>query len=304
MQTYPGYSRKRTPWWEVQAFCLNVREARKLAPTIGTRERVEMFGNDRIKAIYANMPEEDFQQEYEAEFVDETTAWISWGEIKANQSEDLLCAIASMRAGVPSRVFEAIEQLVRWLKDSQVELAFAAGVDIGRTRNTTEIFLIGISNLKSYPLRLALTLDNVEFDDQFDVLARVLKTLPITRMLVDQNGIGRNLAENLEKAFPSKVEGVDFTNATKQVWATDAKMLVQQRKTPLPVDRDIAYQIHSIKRNVTASKNLTFDTARNEKHHADKFWAWALAISADYNAEIALPGFLSLGSTKGGWINS
>ena len=48
----------------------------------------------------------------------------------------------------------------------------------------------------------------------------------------------------------------------------------------LPLDRELAYQIHSIKRKVTAAKNLTFDTERNEQHHADKFWAWALGIWA------------------------
>jgi hypothetical protein len=31
---------------------------------------------------------------------------------------------------------------------------------------------------------------------------------------------------------------------------------------------------------VTAAKNLVFDTTRNEKHHADKFWAWVLALTA------------------------
>ncbi len=57
-------------------------------------------------------------------------------------------------------------------------------------------------------------------------------------------------------------------------------MLMQKRKVPLPIDRDMAYQIHSIKRLVTPSKNLVFDTERNEKHHADKFWALALALNA------------------------
>jgi hypothetical protein len=31
LQPFPGYTRKKTPWWEVQAFCLNVREAIRLA---------------------------------------------------------------------------------------------------------------------------------------------------------------------------------------------------------------------------------------------------------------------------------
>jgi phage FluMu gp28-like protein len=280
IQKYPGYTRKRTPWWEVQALCVNVREARRLAPAMESRARVELFGSDRIKAIYANMPEEDFRQEYEAEFVDETTAWISWEEIRANQDESLLCALATMKGSDPSAVFEAIEQLLEWVRTHHAELAFAAGVDIGRTRNATEIYLVGISPTGSFPLRLALTLEGVEFDDQEAVLKRVMQALPVVKMLIDRGGLGRQLAEEMEKSYPGKAEGVDFTVGTKQLWATQLKMRFQQKKMPIPVDRDMAYQIHSIKRKVTASKNLVFDTERNEKHHADKFWALALAEAA------------------------
>jgi phage FluMu gp28-like protein len=280
MQPYPGYSRKRTPWWEVRAFCRNVVEARRLAPAILTSERVSLFGNDRIKAIYANMPEEDFRQEYEAEFVDETTAWISWDEIRNNQDDTLLCALGSMRGSSRDHVIAAIDRLCAWLQSGLVELGFGAGVDIGRTRNATEIFLLGKATTGHYPLRLALTLDAVEFDGQMDVMCEVLTRLPVFKMLIDHNGIGRNLAENLAKKFPGKAEGVDFTNTSKQVWATDSKMYFQQKKVPIPKDRDLAYQIHSIKKTVTPSKNLVFDTARNEKHHADKFWAHSLALAS------------------------
>ena len=56
-------------------------------------------------------------------------------------------------------------------------------------------------------------------------------------------------------------------------------MLFQQKRVPLPVDRDIAYQIHSIKRKVTPAKNVVYDTDANEKHHADKFWSLMLALA-------------------------
>ena len=123
-------------------------------------------------------------------------------------------------------------------------------------------------------------MDNCEYDDQIEVMERVLSVLPVRSMLIDQNGIGNQLAEGLSNRYPGKAEGALFTNASKGLWATDTKMLVQQHKTPIPVDRDLAYQIHSIKKLVTASKNLVFDTDTNEKHHADKFWAWALALAA------------------------
>jgi phage FluMu gp28-like protein len=280
MREYPGYTRRRTPWWEVEAFCVNVKEARTLAPPMLTGERVEMFGNDRIKAIYANMPLEDFQQEYEAEYVDETTAWISWEEIKQNHDAELLCAIGQMRGSEMSRVNSAIDQLKRWVAEKSVEMAFSGGMDIGRTRNTTELYLVGETTTKTYPLRLALTMDNTEFDDQLSVVMNVMANLPVKKLLIDQTGIGRNLAENAAKKFGQKVEGVDFTNATKALWAGNTKMVMQQRKAPIPIDREMAYQIHSIKKLITPSKNVVFDTERNEKHHADKFWALALAHSA------------------------
>ena len=58
----------------------------------------------------------------------------------------------------------------------------------------------------------------------------------------------------------------------------------------LPLDRDLAYQIHSIRRLKTASgtKNK-YDTEGNEKHHADKFWALALANNLLVNKAIPLP---------------
>lgn len=279
LRLYPGYTRKITPWWEVQSFCVNVKAARRTAPGMPTAHRVEQFGNERIQAIYANLPEEDFRQEYEGEFVDETTAWITWDELKAVQDEELIWVKAECRGADVSRAHEAIEQLARLVDQDKVEKVLAGGLDIGRTRNTTELYAVGMSTLNSYPLRLAVTLDGVEFDDQLEVVSHALRALPLTGVNIDQNGIGRNLAESLRKRFPQKARGMDFTNETKALWATDAKMLIQQRKTPLPVDRDLAYQIHSIKRRVTPSKNLVFDTDTNEKHHADKFWAWALALA-------------------------
>jgi len=276
MQRYPGYTRVTTPWWEVRAFCRDLETALVEAPLLMTRQRIEKFGTVNIRAIYENMPEEDFQQEYECTFADETTAWITWEEISAVASPDLYCELATGKEACLS----AIERLAYAVKTGAVELAFGGGMDIGRTRNTTEIGLVGKSTLDSYPLRLMLTLDNVAYDEQFAVLCAVMDKLPILKMKIDETGLGMQLAENATKKYPGKCEGVTFTNALKQLWATDAKMLSQQKKTPLPVHRDLHYQIHSIKKLVTPSKNVTFDTERNEKHHADKFWMWALALGS------------------------
>ncbi len=241
-----------------------------------------MFGQERIKAIFSNLPVEDFQQEYECAFIDETTAWITWKEIEANQKDEdeLLCLKAVCRNDEIDVALQRIDDLREEINAGRVEQVLAVGGDIGRTRNASEFFAVGVCSLNQYPLRLMITMDNCSFQSQETVLKRLFTALPVLGGEIDRNGLGMELAENMQKEFPFKVRGVNFTNETKKLWATDMKMLFQKLQLPIPKDRDLAYQIHSIKKIVTASRNLVFDTERNEKHHADKFWALALAISA------------------------
>lgn len=297
---YSGYERKKTPWWEVRAFCRNVKEAFHLAPALDTAERVELFGNDRIKAIFANVPVEDFQQEFECVYVDESTAWITWNEIKANQIPELKCVIAESRNSEIDNAIDAIDDLLISINRGEIEGQMSAGIDIGRTRNATEIHVVGQSRTDSFPLRLMITLSNCDFDSQKAVMSKMFKTLPVTKGFIDQNGLGRNLAEDMEKKFPAKAEGVNFTNESKKLWATDMKMHFQKQRVPIPVHKDLSYQIHSIKKIISPSKNLIFDTVRNEKHHADKFWALALAIAAANNPILEdIPPIRSVSYSRG-----
>ena len=90
---------------------------------------------------------------------------------------------------------------------------------------------------------------------------------------------------------------MDFTNPTKELWAVEARIQAERGAVPIPLDRDIAYQIHSIKKIITAAKHNVFDTERNEKHHADKFWAWALAIWAGRSTILSAGSQVDIEST-------
>jgi phage FluMu gp28-like protein len=84
----------------------------------------------------------------------------------------------------------------------------------------------------------------------------------------------------LHAEFGDRAQGVDFTNPNKELWAVELKLRMQKAQVPLPLDRELAYQIHSIRKTTTAAKNNVFDAARSEHGHADKFWALALAVWA------------------------
>ena len=57
-------------------------------------------------------------------------------------------------------------------------------------------------------------------------------------------------------------------------------MRLQKAEVPLPTSRDLAYEIHSIRKKITAAKNVVYDTEGTQSHHADKFWSLALACWA------------------------
>ena len=109
--------------------------------------------------------------------------------------------------------------------------------------------------------RLLRSYSMVPFADQEADLRRLLETLPVARLSVDRSGIGMNLAENLSRDYPQVVAEA-FSNASKERWCTDFKILLQRRDLDLPRDRELVSQIHSIKRRFTPSGNVSFDAER------------------------------------------
>lgn len=276
LRAWPGYLRHRVPWWSVRSLCKDVPMAMGIAEEMGTEERVRAFGTDALVEIFENMFLEDFQQEYECAWLDEAVSWISWDVIQSNQKPDLIW----WHARSVDEALAYIPDILAAIKAGQIEAALAAGIDVGRKHDLTEFVALGKSTTGQYPLRISVSLDRVLYDDQERCFLELISRLPIVKALVDQNGIGAQLAENLQRLTNGKAEGVNFTNPAKEVWAVEARVQAERGNTPLPMDRDLTYQIHSIKRSVSASKKNTFDNERNEKHHADKFWAWALGVTA------------------------
>ena len=286
MRPYPDYTRNITPWWRTYAFCTDPLAAEYASRSLLPDQLVEKYGRPRIRQIFDNFILEDFLQEFCCVFVDESTAWITWQEIKNNESIDHLWHHATATAGHIDQAMEAIDRLAKDIAAGKVERILCAGLDVGRTRDASEFAIVGMATTGQLPLRLMITMAGLDFDAQRDIIDYAMRRIPITQLLIDRNGIGMNLAENISRRYPSKAYGVNFTNESKRAWATDSKMLMQKREAPIPIDKELHYQIHSIKRQRTGTGLLRFDTEASEKHHADKFWAWALALSAAYRERI------------------
>ena len=283
LKKWPGYVRGIIPWWHIKSLCKDVPKAKIEAPSMLTEERVRAFGNDALIEIFENMFLEDFQQEYECIWVDETTAYISWNLIKKNQRADHVWWHATNVEEAYS-MLDAVDQAV---KKREIEYVMVGGIDIGRKRDLTEMMILGRTGDDKLPLRFSISLNKVKYDEQEKLFVEVINRLPFTKVLVDPNGIGAQLAENLSDKT-RKAEEFPFTNPSKELLAVESRLQFERGNVPLPMDRDIAYQIHSIKKSVTASKNNVYDAERNAKHHADKFWGHALAVYAAMQPDEAI----------------
>lgn len=279
VQPYPGYRRAFTPWWMVQSMCIDIPRARQVAPGMSQNERVAMFGTERLKIIHGNMLSDDFAQEYEGNFADSGNAWITFAEWSNVQSADLLSEQQSVQGNAINAALDLIDRLRQLSLDTHIENAMTVGMDVGRTHDASEIFVCGMGTTSVIPVRANITMRKSPFDAQLAVVRKLLDALPVVRMLIDKSGLGMQLAEQLETYYPGKVVGVDFNNANKAMWAVDARMLVQKRQIVVPVDRALAYQVASVKR-IQSGSSVIFDADRTNEHHADKFWAWALAVHA------------------------
>jgi phage FluMu gp28-like protein len=103
----------------------------------------------------------------------------------------------------------------------------------------------------------------------------------LRRMTIDQSGMGLAIFEQLAREFPSKVEGVQFTQPVKEAMAVRVKDRMEKRLLRVPDDDECWQSFMSLKRAVTATGLVRFDAEHDTKYgHADHFWACALAEAA------------------------
>ena len=95
---------------------------------------------------------------------------------------------------------------------------------------------------------------------------------------IDKTGIGMSVAEKVKRRFPSRAQGVYFTQSSKEAMALNLKKHFEDKTIVIPNDPALIADLHAIKRKAGA-KSFTYDSDRNEHGHADRFWALALALS-------------------------
>jgi len=287
------YERYNIPWWFCRDLCVDVPTAVKVAPSLSTVERVETFGTKIIRQIFQNNDFDTFRQEYECDFIDSSESYIPLDLIYSNtpgkrESDIDLSACESMsdeeyweyNRGIDFQAYKDIDTAILNYRPEYHGETLFLGFDVGRTHDATAIHIIGKMPDGKKRDFARIELRNVDFESQQNVILQAYKELPVYRGRMDMTGIGRPVYEALHKKLGDRLEGVVFTPEEKEIMAIDVKRGLEQREFLLSNDKEFHRQIHSIKRTSNGGKYFRYDAERNEKGHADSFWAWALANSA------------------------
>ncbi len=246
------------------------------------RQGLEVDVEEARKAIG---DEELFRQEFLCEFLDESSAFLTYEQIGRCEDETL-----------------ELEASIRELARGKEELF--VGVDIGRRRDLTVIWVFARVD-GVLVARSVMELKQEPFSEQYRRLERICSLKNVRRCCIDAGGIGMQMAEMAEQQFGSyRIEGVVFTAAVKTQLASRLRIAIEDRGIRIPVCEAIRNDFHSIRRRISVGGNILLDSGRSGGSHADYFWAASLAVAAAGDAvgsvEMCLGSALRYGR-EGAW---
>lgn len=211
--------------------------------------------------------DEIYRQEFGCEFLDESSAFLTYEQI--GRIED-----ASLVGGFD------LERLAACRND------LVCGMDIGRVRDLTVLWVFELQDgvLVTRAIRESA---NEPFRGQQEALHSLLSNRRVRRCCIDAGGIGMAMAEAAVETFgSSRVEPVTLTCAVKDQLATRLRVRIEDVGLRIPADPAIRSDWHSVRRSITAIGPARYESSRAEGSHADRFWAACLAVRA---AESVVP---------------
>ncbi len=202
-----------------------------------------------------------YRQEFLCEFIDESTALLTYDQITACVDSTLMvCGSVEELAGDRRELF--------------------AGVDVGRVHDLTVVWVLARDG-DVFTTVAIFELAGTPFRMQFDLISDLLSLRRVRRCCMDAGGLGMQLAEQAVERFGGhRVEAVTFTPALKSQIASALRIAVESQRIRIPNDERIRNDWHSVERTMTELGHFRLAAPRTAGGHADRFWAAALAIHA------------------------
>jgi phage FluMu gp28-like protein len=264
---FRGQSSGKAGRWSFHRVTLFDAVAQGLVEKIkGLKEPNETARQDFLEEIRATCPGEDaWNEEYLCRPSTEDRSLLPYSLIQSCESPS---SSLNPEPGTPNPLY--------------------CGFDVGRTNDASVLWLVEQVGDVLWTRDVRLMKD-IPFRTQEDLVAAFLQRRQVKRLCVDATGMGRHIAENLRERFGHRVELVHFTQQVKTDLAMPLVRLFQDRQIRIPADADVREDLHKVKKVVTSSNNVRLEAKSDDKGHADRFWALALACHAALDSPSPLP---------------
>lgn len=251
-----------------------------------------------VETLRQGLDEESWRQEYCCEFLSGGAQWISAELFQQCVSSEASANFVGA-TGPVARTDAATGPVARTDAvpghGDRIGLAgeLYAGWDVARNRDASVIWISEMVGNVSWT-RGVIEMRNLPTPDQIREARRLFPF--IRRMQIDKSGMGLTIYETLNREFPGKVEGVVFSQSTKETLAVQAKRRMEEAKVRIPDDDAIRHAFRSVKKTTNALGQARFDAEHDAKYgHADHWWAFCMAeAAADKPAAYHLAGTAAL----------
>jgi len=258
-----------TPWSsksQFYEFCKGRLKDRFSQHYANWREAVEagLMTQKFIDDMQASMLPQQFTMEFEAEFVEDVDVWLP---------QDLIAKCVFSEPLVEGRDW------IYYPREHTPSGSFFAGVDFGKHVDYSVVVVLedrkGILHavhVYQFPLKTSYA----SVIGYVKALSDRWKT--IHRICVDQTGVGEYITEDMKNAGIPNVEGITFTEQSKEELATALKEKMLKDEFKLPYDRALINELNIERYELTKTGKIGF--SHPEGSHDDRFWATALAVYA------------------------
>lgn len=216
---------------------------------------------DAAELKAALMDEDAWNQEFELQWLDEASAWLSY---------DLINSVEHDHAGIPEHYTGG---------------PCYVGVDIARRSDN---FVIWVDELVGDVLwnRETIVRKRISFKEMDQLQDGVEERYKVVRYCMDQTGMGEKPVEDAKLRYgDSRVEGVLFTGPNKLTLATLIKQSFEDRKSRIAMaDEKLRADLHKVRKIQSPTGAPRFDADSDANGHADRFWAKALACLAAHGS--------------------
>ena len=242
---------------------------------LGLKGRDEKARQEWLDRIRSTVPDEDvWNEEYMCQPSSEQSSLLSYELINGCESNNL-------------RLAPTVEAL-----GATGGGTLYAGYDVGRKHDRSVLWVNERVGDVSWT-RMMLVIAGETYTSQEQRLNLLMRNPRVRRICVDATGIGAMLAERLAQRWGHRAEAVTFTAASKSELAMPLLRLFQDKLLRVPAEAEVREDLHSVRKVVTAANNVRLDADRDERGHADRFWALALATHASDDFKKPLPASLA-----------